>query len=233
MYPDTRQTIYMGINFITSPEPIVDKRSHITFQQSLLTHGVDFDRAEQPERQIVVVREAPTRLLVKVVSTPSIGQLLVVSEDPRADLDLELFSRNVEATVAAFEATWPARNRQLIRSDATFRDLFETSAEHAFQELWEVRLHQPADSLAVLGRPVLGGGLRFVMPAQSNEADPVQIEVKIESFLQDSKKIFVETQFVWSQSAPPAVPLNGEQRLKQVDAYIGNTVIPFITGEDR
>jgi hypothetical protein len=110
--------------------------------------------------------------------------------------------------------------------------LYETSAEHAFQELWEMRLRQPPDSLAVLGRPVLGGGLRFVMPPQPDDPEPVQIEVKIESFLRDTKKIFVETQFAWPSPMSPGAPFP-VNRLEQVNKYIEESVISFITGGSR
>ncbi|MGQ9625280.1 MAG: hypothetical protein ACUVV0_00030 [Anaerolineae bacterium] len=227
MLPDSRVTIHMGVNFLVSPMPTIDKQSNLTFQQSLVMHGIDFTKVEFKEREIVVVREAPTRLNIKVAAVgPAIGQLLIVAPQPGSYL--ELFIKEAEAIVKAFDSTWPAKSRQIISSDATIRDLYETSAEHAFKELWETRLRQSPDSLAVLGRPVLGGGLRFVMPPRPDESEPVQIEVKIESFLRDTKKIYVETQFTWPHPMPPGVPLDPSSRLKQVDNYIESKVISFM-----
>ena len=143
---------------------------------------------------------------------------------------LDLLTREAEAAVRAFEATWGKERRQIISSDAAFRDLYETSAEHAFQELWEQRLGQSAQSLAILGRPVLGGGLRFVMPPLPDEVEPLQIEVKIESFLRDTKKLFVETQFAWPAPTSPGAPFDPAGKLKQLDDYIEHVVTSFLVG---
>jgi hypothetical protein len=194
--------------------------------------GIDFAKVAFEEREIAVIREIPTRLEIKVatIGPPAVGQLLIVAPHPGS---LDLFAKEVEAIVRAFDSTWPAKKRQIISCDATFRDLFEASAGHAFQELWETRLHQSLDSLAVLGRPVLGGGLRFVLPPLPDEPEPVQIEVKIESLLRDTKKIYVETQFKWPQPMPPEAPLDPSSRLKQIDKYIEGEVLSFIMGGPR
>jgi hypothetical protein len=202
----------------------------LRFQQSLATSGIDFSHVELKEREIVIIREASPRLEIKIAALPGapLGQLLIVSPDPRCDV--RLFAKDVEAIIQALEATWTIPNRQIISSDVTIRDLYESSSEHAFQELWEGRLKQPPDSLARLGRPVLGGGLRFVMPPVSDEPDPHQIEVKIESFLRDSKKVFVETQFTWTVPAFPSAPWDAQKRLEQVDRYVEDQVETFIVG---
>ncbi len=229
MLPDSRQTIHLGINFVLSPMPTISLQSNIGFQQSLVAHGIEFSRVEFKEREIGVIHEAPTRLEVKVAALgpPSVGQLLILAPGPGHDA--ELFAREAEAIIQAFDVTWPVKQRQLISCDATLRDLFEASAEHAFQELWEMRLHQLPDALTALGRPVLGGGVRFVMPPQMDDPEPYQIEVKIESFLRDTKKIFVETQFTWPQM-PSGATFDPIGRLRQIDEYIEDKVIPFIAG---
>jgi len=230
MYPESRQIIHMGINFIVSSMPVLNDQSKLGFQESLHAYGIDFAQVKYGDSEILVRREAPTRLDIKVAAGggASLGQLLILA--PHPGRDLVLFAKEAEATVKAFESTWPAEKRQLISCDATFRDLFETTSEHAFKELWEERLGQSSDVLAVLGRPVLGGGLRFVMPPQPNEPEPVQIEVKIESFLKNTRKIYVETQFKWPQPKAPGEPLNPTSRLKQVDEYIETEILSFMTG---
>ncbi len=59
---------------------------------------------------------------------------------------------------------------------------------------------------------------------------PHQIEIKIESFLSDTTKIFVETQFTWP------IPTSGisfqvKERIDSRKAYIRSHVEPFILGE--
>ncbi len=234
MNPDSRQTIHMGINFVFSPMPVLNPHSYIDFQHSLLTHGIEVSKAQFTEqREIVVVRESPTSLEVKVapVGPPAIAQLLILAPTPSREL--ESFAKDAEAVVMAFESTWSEPTRQLIQCDVTLRDLFETSSEHAFQELWEMRLGQPPDSLAALGRPVLGGGLRFVMPSVPGEPEPVTIEVKIESFLRDTKKVFVETQFVWPTAVSAPAQFDPVSRLRKVDDYVEHQVLSFVVGGSR
>lgn len=232
MDPKTRDNIHVGINFIVNPTPTIDPQSYIGFQQSLTEQRIHFSRSER-EPSIVVIREKPAPLEVKVgtVSGSPLGQLLIVA--PYPGCDFTLFGVDAESVVEAFETTWPSEKRQIISCDATFRDLYLTSSEHAFRELWETLLKQPPQMLAGLGRPVLGGGLRFVMPPQPGDSEPVQVELKIESFLRDTQKVFVETQFKWPQPLPPGTPLDPRNRLIQVNEYIESKVIPFITGESQ
>jgi hypothetical protein len=229
MNPDSRDTIHLGINFIVSPPLTIDSESYLGFQKSLIEHGIQFTKSEV-EPAIAVIREKPTPLEVKVaaISGSPLGQLLIVA--PHAMRDFMLFGMEAESVVEAFESTWPFEKRQVVSTDAAFRDLFDTSREHAFQELWETFLDQSPQKLAALGRPVLGGGLRFVMPPHPNEPEPVQIELKIESFLRDTKKIFIETQFKWPQPLQPGTRLDPVNRLREVNDYIEQSVIPLITG---
>jgi hypothetical protein len=230
MNTDTRQTIHMGINFIFSPMPIIDSQSVIRFQQTLIEHGIEFSEVQTKEREITVSRgdAQPLQIKVAAIGAPGLGQLLITGPHPYREL--ELFEKEADAIVKAFDSTWPATQRQVIRSDATIRDLYETSAEHAFIEIWEMRLKQPQTSLSLLGRPVLGGGLRFVMPAESDKPESAQIEVKIESFLQDTSKLFVETQFTWPAPLAPNVPIDPQSRLKEVNQYIEDHVEAFMIG---
>src|SRR5574341_249480 len=84
--------------------------------------------------------------------------------------------------------------------------------------------------LGVFGRPIRGGGLRFVMDPV-NEELPAQIEVKVESFLSDTTKVFVETQFTWPIPAAPGTSFNVCERIESMDSYIEAHVQPFISGE--
>lgn len=232
MKPHSRYIIHLGINFITIPAPIVMHRSSLLFQQAIISSGLDFVRAENPKNRIILTREAPSPLQISVsMLEPQVGQVLLVAPHPKGSLDL--FIQETEAALGAFETVWPAPNRQVIKSDGTIRELYETTSRHAFQELWEKRLGQPSQSLAAFGRPIRGGGLRFVMDPSPNEDEPVQIEVKIESFLSDTTKIFVETQFTWPKPTPPGAPFTARERLSQMNSYIENQVYAFLLGETK
>jgi hypothetical protein len=229
MKPHSRRIIHLGINFVTIPAPTVTRQSSLAFQQAVASTGLDFVRAENPESRIIITRESPSPLQITVARLePQVGQLLIVSPHPKGAL--ELFIQEAEAAIEAFETVWPAQNRQIIKSDGTIRELHETTSKHAFQELWEKRLGQPSQALEAFNRPIRGGGLRFVMDPLPNEERPAQIEVKIESFLSDTTKVFVETQFVWSMPTNPGTPFDARERLLVMNTYVENQVRTFIAG---
>lgn len=229
MIPDSRVPIHMGINFVITPKPRISAQTNLKFQQSLIEHGIDFVNVSFQEHEIAVQRQTPTPLLIRVLAAqdPGIGQLIIIA--PQTGSGPELFAKEAEAVVAAFQSTWSTK-RQIVASDVTFRDLHEASAKHAFQELWEELLNQPRDALKTLGWSIHGGGVRFVVPPKLDDPEPVEIQLRIESFLQDPKKLWVETIFKWVQPMPPGTPLDPKSRLTQVDKYIEGSVIPFITG---
>ncbi|MBS1252137.1 MAG: hypothetical protein MAG451_01173 [Anaerolineales bacterium] len=233
MNPDSRQIIHIGINLVISPLPAMDARSRLQFQQSLIESGIDYGKVEFKEKEMVVVREAPTRLEIKVAATntPNVGQLLILAPHPKRALIS--FEQEAEAIVQAFNATWPADNRRIVSTDVTLRELYETTERHAFQEIWEKLLGQPIDRLSAFGRSVSGGGLRFVMPPQQGQGEPVQVEVKIESYLRNARKIYVETQLKWPQPLAPGAPLNPRERLEQANEYLQNNVLAFLAGDTQ
>jgi len=195
--------------------------------------GIDFSHVALEESQIRVWRNPPLPLEIRAVAQTSqpqpFGQILIIAPNPNRHL--ESFISEVTASLDAFNQTWPPQNRRILSCDVTLRCLYQSTSEHAFQELWEERLRQPSDSLARLERRVLGGGLRFVMPPQQGDAEPTQVEVKIESFLRDTKKIFIETQFTWPAPKPLGVDFDPAVRLNQTDEYIQNQVHAFMMEE--
>jgi hypothetical protein len=231
MKTQSRVIIHTGINFVSAPAPIISQQSFLAFQQAIISQGLEFNRTDLQKSSISLFRESPSPLQITVNSHEAqMGQVLIVAPQPKTPLDL--FIKEAEAAVQAYEIVpmWQAPNRQIIHSDATIRQLYETTSQHAFQELWETRLGQPAKSLSVFGRPIRGGGLRFVMDPV-NEEFPAQIEVKIESFLSDTTKIFVETQFTWPIPAAPSVSYNIRERIEKMNSYIESHVQPFISGD--
>ncbi len=231
MKTQSRVIIHVGINFLSIPVPLIAPQTLLAFQQAVLAQGLEYNRVEAPKNTILLLRDTPYPLQVSVSAQESqVGQLLIISPQPKGSLDL--FIKEAEAAVQAYESVWPASNRQIVRADATIRDLYETTSQHAFQELWENRLGQPSQALSAFGRPIRGGGLRFVMDPVAEDL-PVQIEVKIESFLLDTTKIFVETQFTWPIPPVPQAPFNVRERLEKMNSYIETHVQPFISGEKK
>jgi hypothetical protein len=223
--------IHVGINFIFSPAPNVNKRKALDFQHSLLESGVEVSQSKYKESEVIVLFTEPTQIEAKVaVLNPGVGQLVVVG--PRAPGDVHIFGLHANAIVQAYRATWPLqKSLQLLHCDATLRLLYETRRDHAFQELWQVRLRQSDESLAILGPNILGGGLRFVMTSPAAEAEPYLAEVKIESYLEDTSKIYVEAQFKWDSMRPDA-QFDTLERLTKINSYIDNNVRSFMSWEE-
>jgi hypothetical protein len=224
---ESARPFHMGINFVVTPVYDIDRKRFLEFQQALLKAGVDADNAQFSEQGIIITRSKPTPLEVRISPVSplqaQLAQLLIVAPNPSG---LEAFVAEVEAVVKAFVSTWPARQRQLVKSDATIRYLYQASRDHAFKELWEERLGQTEGALAVFGKPVAGGGIRFVMPPAQGEQEPTAIEVKIESFLRDASQFFVEVLFSWSQ--PTTADFAPGRRLQQVEDFIEDKVHKFM-----
>lgn len=229
MKAQSRVIIHMGINFYSIPMPLINSQTLLAFQQAIMEEGLEYSRVESPKNAISLLRDAPSPLQI-TVSTPEsqVGQLLIIAPNQKGTL--ELFIQEAEAAVQAYEKVWTVSSRQLVRADATIRELYETTSDHAFQELWESRLGQPPEALGVFGRPIRGGGLRFVMELGEEDL-PAQIEVKVESFLNDTKKIFVETQFTWPIPSEPHLEFNVRKRIDTMNTYIKTHIQPFISGE--
>jgi hypothetical protein len=226
----SRQLWHIGINFWMIPTVSISPQSSLTFQNEICKAGLEYSILNLKNDQIVIVREEPSPLsiIVGVAQQPPICSLAIMASTPKTGL--EMFCQEADAAVKAFQATWNFPAWQIIKCDATIRELHETESEHAFKELWENRLGQSGTSLSIFGKPIRGGGLRFVLDPLPNEDNPIQIEVKIESFLSDVKKIYVETIFNWPNASTPSPEINVIDRLNNMNRYIEERVQVFIQG---
>lgn len=232
MKPDSRQIIHIGINFVVVPNISLGMSNVIRFQESIIKNGLDYTSVQQLEDRITIKRDTPSPLIISAISQKQqpVGQLLVVAPQPQYSLDM--FIKEAEAASKAFVDVWPSPIMQIIHSDATIRELHETTSEHAFEELWEHRLRQSKDSLKTFGKPIRGGGLRFVMEPNQSELDPIQVEVKIESYFQNTRKIFLETIFRWVKPTSQGAGINISEKLIGMEDYISQNVLKFLTGDN-
>ena len=225
---DTRQLIFAGVNFVFAPGAEVTQERQLAFQTQLVNRQMEFDQSRRDGNQIILLRTLGSHLQIQVLGggTP-VGQLLVIAERPVHTLDL--IKKEMDEVVAAFEGCW-GQPQQIVARDATIRLLFATDGGHAFQYLWEDRLGQSDTDLSALGRPVQGGGLRFVMPPIGEK---FQIELKVESFLTDSSKLFLETQFVWPQPETAGSRMHPDKTLDQVYQYATGPALAFALGNEN
>jgi len=226
---ETRESIHFGVGYVVAKEWSSDPIKRLDFQKTLAENQLDLPQTSVGPHDFNFVRIEQSPLQVKVASLgPGVSSISIFSERPVHPL--ELFVKEAEAVCTAYQNTFLEEPCQILQSNARIRHLYSCQ-NHAFKYLWENRLGQNPQDFHYLGkRPVLGGGLRLVMPPLGQEADPVQIEIKIESFFRESQKMFIETFFVWPK--PRLLPIDKrfdpEVRLTKVEKYAINEVWSFL-----
>jgi hypothetical protein len=219
--------IYVGVNFVLTPAISLSLDNRLKFQQQLEEMDINLTDISYDKQAstLVALRKSPMPLEVRMISPAQpVTQLLIIV--PQIDgRSIDGVGREACDIAQAFSTVWP--NRQIIQADATIRKLYPSSQEHAFQELWEGFLKQSSQSLTAFKRPVLGGGLRFVIPPISSEPALPQVDIKIESYLQDTQKIFIEVQCIWTQSQSSR--LDPDTKLEQVDNFMQKELMDFIS----
>ena len=227
---DSRETIHFGINFLFAPAPVIEQTKVIDLQHNLTEGGVDFATVNRTQKSIELSRtDGPLSLLI-AIPAPQVGQLLVRSPNPQRALNL--FQKEVESIGRAYESTW-SRPAQFLKRDAAIHCLYACeNCDHAFRYIWEQLLGQNRSDARHLGRPLAGGGLRFVMPPTRDEKpEPTVVELKIESFLRDPSKIYVETHLSLPTPSNENMFERAGELLNRVESYIQEKAIRFLTQE--
>jgi hypothetical protein len=142
-----------------------------------------------------------------------------------------MFGRDVDAVTGAYQKTWPMPQYQILNTSGCIRHLYSAKV-HAFQYLWEQRLGQIPQDFQLLGnRPVAGGGLRLLIPPhQQPGGEPTSIEIRIESFMRETQKLFVETVFNWPRPRVVVEQAGFESlaRLNEIESFAANEIWNFI-----
>lgn len=226
---ESRESIYFGVSYVIASEWSSDAMKRLDFQKALAKQQLDFPKTGVGPHDFTLVRTDQSPLQVKIASLgPGVSSVSISSEIPVHSL--ELFGKEAEVVCDAYRQTWLQEQCQILRSNARIRHLYSCQ-NHAFKYLWENRLGQNPQDFHYLGkRPVLGGGLRLVMPPIKEPGEPVQIEIKIESFFRELKKMFIETFFVWPELRllPKNKKFDPEIRLTKVEEYATSEVWNFV-----
>lgn len=227
---ESKTSVHFGVNFLLAGSLGHEKGMLLAFQKALLDGGLDFAQTAVRPSGFSLVRSEPSSLQVILdIPGPQIHTLQITAPNPQYDLDM--FEREASAVTAAYQKTWRHPQYQILNTGGCIRHLYSARV-HAFQYLWEQRLGQSGQDFALLGnRPVVGGGLRLLIPPHQKEgSEPVSIEIRVESFLRESQKLFVETIFTWPQ--PRIVNESGEfdcqSRLHEIEAFAAGQVWDFI-----
>lgn len=226
MLEHTRQSIHYGVGCVFTPQPVCDAGHALDFQQSLAEEGLSFTSTNTPPGAIVLIRSSPPLEIRVQQPGPALGSLAAIASGPQI-AHLDVFKEEAEGTFEAFARVWEG-SLQVIQREVTLRHLYDVADEHSFRFLWEQRLRRSEAELGAFGRRVLGGGLRFVIPPTAPESDEPNVEVKVESFLTNPKKLFVEVQLKWHRPVPYS-EIDTATLLKDSDDYATNEVVAFIS----
>lgn len=193
----SKTTVHLSVQYLLAGTWAPERVRTVEFEKALLENGLDFGQTQSRENSFTLIRTQTSPLQVKLESPgPQVVSLLAAANNPQ--YERELFERDAEAVTQAFLRTWPAEHYQILTVNSKIHHLYSVGT-HAFQYLWEQRLEQSPEDFRLLGsRPVAGGGLRLVMPPYAAQgAEPTSVEVRVESFLREPKKVFIETAFTW------------------------------------
>ena len=229
--PETRTSVYFGITYVLAMDWIPEKSKTINFQKALLDNGLDFSQTNTLGNVFTLIRSQPSRLQIKLESpTRQVSSIHIIAQNPSSDL--EMFIQETDAVTKAYQQAWPSDQYQILRSVAKIQHLY-SSREHAFKYLWEGRLGQSPQDFECLGkRPVAGGGLRLIMPPYSSgDEEPHSTEIRIESFLQEPRKILIETASAWPKprTLQKEEKFNSGSLLEPLEKYAINEVWTFLT----
>jgi len=228
---ESRTSVHFMVNYVLAGGPAPEQSRAVDFQKALLDNGLEFSQTNVRPRSFLLLRQEPSNLQVKLdCPAPQVSSIQVIANNPAYDVGM--FARDALAVSDAYRQTWPAAQYQIIRAMAKISHLY-SSREHAFKYLWETRLGQSAEDFKRLGpRPVAGGGLRLMIPPHAvGGEEPRSIELRIESFLREPRKLLVETAFTWPQ---PKVLAKDDafdipERLEALETYATNEVWNFVS----
>ncbi len=228
---ESRTSVHFMINYVLAGAPPLEQSRAVDFQKALLDNGLEFSQTNIRPRSFMLLRQEPSNLQVKLDSpAPQVSSIQIIANNPAYDVGM--FARDAMAAMDAYRQTWQAPQYQIIRATAKISHLY-SSQEHAFKYLWETRLGQSAEDFKRLGpRPVAGGGIRLMIPPHAvGGEEPRSIEIRIESFLREQRKLLVETTFAWLQ--PKVVgkedAFDIPERLESLENYAANEVWNFVT----
>lgn len=228
---NSKTSSFFGIQYLLAGNWRPDRQNTVEFEKALIDNGLDFSQTQLSDKSFVLTRSESSPLQIKLESSgPQVMSIHVTAQNPA--YDLAMFCRDIEAVTTSFQSTWPAEHYQLLSTTGRIHHLY-SSQTHAFKYLWENRLGQrPSDFQALGNRPVAGGGLRLLIPPHSVDgAEPVSIELRVESFLRETNKLFIETVFTW----PRPKIVNNDDRfapqsvMMQIERFAAEDVWNFIT----
>lgn len=236
MIEHSRQTIQFTVGFLIGPALELDEERIAAFRARLEEEDIRFEHAEHADSTLVLARNAPSSLQVQIASGQVGGgpepvpvtQIVIataIAQDVAVAAVGDFADAAHEVTDVARDV-WPEME-YVLGWNTGVRSLFASSTEHSFQYLWEQRLGRDTQELSVFGRPILGGGLRLMFPPGQAEGEHYQAEVRVESFLEDVRRLYVEVNLAHG-NPEPINALNPTTLIQATEAFMDERVLPFL-----
>jgi hypothetical protein len=220
------QVVHVGVNYVLAPWPGMKESDKFEFPKTLNDAGVLVTEIKQEGQVLLLARRTNNPIEIRIGALgPQVGQLLMIAPE-LGGRSLDGVGMDMKDIADCFMKFWP--NLQILTCDVALRQLHKTSCEHAFQELWENRLKQSKESLKIFGRQVWGGGLRLVLPPHEEEINGPTIDIKIESYINDPKMIYIETLGFWNQKFPVGQVIDPDVRVEFIENYTKEKVVQFM-----
>ena len=223
MLPDTMKTRGLHVAVRFAPHAVLDKQHKQQFQLKA-SEGFDWRHQEFAEHAWQLSSpqaEGDPRSQLKLSVFPDV----VNFEDYFPVGSFDLFLDNLKLALNSFAAVFEPR--LVIGSGVVVRLTAQAETQDARVYLGQQCLHLD-DRLQPLQRPVHAVGLKLLLPPLSGKDQPNwQVEIKIESLVEDIRQLFIEVDARWATSGnwDPAVVID---RIRTAHGFATGQVIRFL-----
>jgi hypothetical protein len=229
MLQHTSFTVHLGVGCLFAPSPVIELFRVQAFEKALADRGLQFTSRNLTPGAVHLHRD-PDPLDVQLTTPangPPVASFAVLAPGPWATV--QEFTEQAVAAYESYATVWTGQTLQVVQREVTLRRLFSVAESSAWEYLWQRRLAQEVRELQAFGRPVLGGGLRFVLPPDDEQP---HVELKIESFFPDPTKLFVELQMKWMK--PQILEGLGDPAplIQEADRFIDEDVCKYVMGDN-
>ena len=230
MLIESQRVIHIGLNYVVAPKRPLTVDEKLQFQKELSLIGLEAENTAKKEGGIGVkaLYEGAPVIVETFMNSPNTGQLLILMPENPSSL---LFPQISDAVGDIYLRIFADPKPQVFPArDGCVRKLYACSAEypHAFKYIWEKMLGKTQSDLSALGKPIAGGGLRFVIPPLENH--PVETQIRIESLLKDPTQLWVEVKMKWLKPEKVETGFQAGALFKQINDFIDEKVAEFMLG---
>lgn len=231
MLKESARVIHIGVNYVVAPKKAMTVDEKLKFQKELSIVGIDAENIKKKREGIAInaFYEGTPLIVETFMNSPNTGQLLIVMpENPNSILFPQIADAVGDIYLKVFTDPKP---KACPAKDGCIRKLYSCGEgyPHAFKYIWEKMLGKTTSHLSPFGKPIAGGGLRFVMPPSGD--DPVETQVRIESFFSDPKSVWIEVTMKWLQPEKIESGFRATQLCARLNSFLNENVVNFVQAQ--